>query len=281
MFQYAIWKSLSIKYKTKIIFDLTFIKNRFPSNKFTLRNYELDFFWISENEDFSSKIIDIFPILKQIIHPYLFKILNKIRFGKKYIQESWWRYEKNIPDNIYLDWYWQSYKYFDSIWNELKEIFEVKTEIDNENQKILDLIKKDFLNSVSVHVRRWDYITNNNASSWHWVCSVDYYNEAIKYITEKIDNSYFFVFSDDIAWVKENIYFWKNVYFVDNNNWKWHEDLRLMYNCGNHIIANSSFSWWWAYLWRNEYKIILAPKKWLQNDKYSFDNLIPNDWIKI
>ena len=184
-------------------------------------------------------------------------------------------------DKCYLDWYWQSYLYFDKYKYEIQDTFTIKTEVSKKNKNIIDLIEKNYNKSVSVHIRRGDYVTNKNASKWHWVCDINYYNKINKNIKEKIKNIFFFVFSDDIEWVKQNIDFWKNVYFVDNNIWKWYEDLRLMYSCANHVIANSSFSWWWAYLWRNKNKIIIAPKKWLLIDDYNYSDILPDNWIKI
>ncbi len=281
MFQYAIWKSLSIKYNTKLILDNSFNKNKFPQKNLTYRDYELNIFWIKENFNFLSKLLDKITILNYIIHPYFFYIINKILFWKKYIKENNWKYIKNLDNDIYLDWYWQTNKYFLKYENEIKNIFQVKTQINKKNNDFLNIIKQNYKNTVSIHIRRWDYITSKQANLWHWTCDLNYYLNAIKYIKNHIKNPFFVIFSDDINWVKKNMNFWNNVLFIEWNNWKWYEDLRLMYNCANHIIANSSFSWWWAFLWKNNKKIVIAPFKWLNNKNYDTSNIIPNNWIKI
>jgi hypothetical protein len=279
MFQYALWIALSKKYNTELFIDESFIKNRFPINNYTFRNYELDVFKIEKNVTKISKLLELFPILNKIIHPYFYDLINRFIYKNNYIKEVNWKYIENIWDNVYLDWYWQTAKYFDEYEKEIKEIFQVKTKISEENQEIINLIEKNYLNTVSVHIRRWDYVSNLNAASWHWTCNDNYYNKSINIIKEHINNPYFIVFSDDISWVKENMNFWDNVLFVEWN--KWHDDLRLMQACTNHIIANSSFSWWWAYLWKNPNKIIIAPSKWLNNPNYDTSNILANNWIKI
>lgn len=280
MFEFATAKSLAKKYNTKIILDKTFINNKFFLNNHTYRNYELEsVFWIKEDETFFSKLSSKYNIINKLIHPFIYQLIYKSLFRKKYIKENNWKFIENIWDNTYLDWYWQNSKYFENIENDLKDIFIVKTKISKKNQEILDQINRNFKNSVSIHIRRWDYITNSQANSWHWTCSQDYYNKAITYIKNNIDNPFFIIFSDDMHWVKQNMFFWENNIFIEWNSWE--DDLRLMYNCGNHIIANSSFSWWWAYLWKNPNKIVIAPKKWLNNENYDYSNILLSNWIKL
>ncbi|MEI6553564.1 MAG: alpha-1,2-fucosyltransferase, partial [bacterium] len=136
-------------------------------------------------------------------------------------------------------------------------------------------------NSISIHIRRGDYISNQEANNFHGSCSIDYYTEAINIIKGKVSNPIFFVFSDDIAWVKENlksdiVATWVSEYNLDNT-----EDLLLMSFCKHQIIANSSFSWWGAYLNRNINKIVIAPKKWIANKGYNTDEITPSSWIKL
>ena len=280
MFQYSTAFALSRKYNTKILIDKSFINNRFPISNYTFRKYELDIvFNTYEKESILSKFSSKYKILNKIIHPYFYDIINKIIYKKNYIKEINWKYIKNIWNNVYLNWYWQTSDYFKEYENEIKNIFEVKTKISQKNQEILNTITNNFLNTVSIHIRRWDYISNQNASSWHGTCNNDYYTKAINIIKEQINNPLFIVFSDDIDWVKNNMIFSDNTIFIEWN--KWEDDLRLMYNCGNHIIANSSFSWWGAYLWKNKNKIIIAPSKWLNEINYNTSNILPDNWIKI
>jgi len=281
MFQYAIWKSLSLKYNTDLLIDDTFNKNRFPQKNLTYRDYELDAFWIEKKINSLSKIFNKLPILNKIVHPYFFSIINKWNNKLIYIKEDNWKYIENLNNNIYLDWFWQTSKYFSEYEKEIKEIFQVKTDINKKNNEILGIIKNNYINTDSIHIRRWDYITNTQANSWHGTCNTNYYKKAVDVIKSTINKPFFIIFSDDINWVKKNMNFWDNILYVEWNNWKWYEDLRLMYSCANHIIANSSFSWWWAYLWKNPNKIVISPSKWLNDKNYDTTNIIPNNWIKI
>ncbi len=275
MFQYALGKALSLRYKTELVLDHSFIENRFPQKNLSYRHYEMNIFWIQEKHKYPNNLWNI------ILHPKLYDIKNKILYWRKYIKENAWKYISNIPDNVYLDWFWQTSKYFDAFEKEIKNIFEVKNKIKGNNKKILNYINKNYKNTVSIHIRRWDYITNSAANSWHGICSNKYYQEAIKYIKTKIEKPFFIVFSDEIDWVKKNMNFWKDALFVKGNEKKWYEDLRLMSSCAHHIIANSSFSWWGAYLWKNSKKNIIAPKKWLNNNDYDCSYIIPHTWKKI
>lgn len=140
--------------------------------------------------------------------------------------------------------------------------------------------------SISLHVRRGDYVSNLKASSEHGVCSIDYYKKAIEHIKSKIKdkkNICFFLFSDDPIWVKDNMTFINDeIVVIDfNNEEKSHEDMRLMSACKHNIIANSSFSWWGAWLNNNQEKIVVAPEKWFKVDNYDTRDLYPANFIKL
>ena len=181
--------------------------------------------------------------------------------------------------SLYLDGYWQTYKYFENIREILLEEFSLKEELNLENRNILNKIKSR--NSISLHIRRGDYITNSHTSNVHGACSIHYYMEAIEYINRRIDSPVYFIFSDDIQWVKENLEFNNEKVYVDINDGETaYCDLELMKNCQHNIIANSTFSWWGAWLNINKEKIVITPKKWM-NIKRDFSGLIPIGWIKI
>ncbi len=275
MFQYAIAYRLSRDFDEPIILDSYYLESRYMFASWTFRHYELWVFSLSRNS------ISLLASFSRFIHPEIFWRLRLLYHRKKYIKDRWGRYIENFPRNAYLDWWFSSYLYFEKYENEIRHIFQVTTPITFENQKVLDTIKLIPQKSVSIHIRRGDYVTLAGANKWHWVCSIDYYEKAIAYIREKIDNPVFFIFSDDIAWCRENIQLpeWVTAYYIDHNGSAGHEDLRLMYSCDHHIIANSSFSWWWAYLGKNPERIVVAPKKWLQTDTFNPTDLIPPTWI--
>lgn len=182
------------------------------------------------------------------------------------------------PSKAWLYGYWQSEKYFSSHANDLREQFKFRTPLSTENKVWLNAIKSK--NSVSVHVRRGDFTNIENASI-HGTCSLGYYKSAIQYIEDRVKCPEFFFFSDDMDWVKNNITTSYPVNYVENNlGTESYNDMRLMSECKFNIIANSSFSWWGAWLNTNAENIVIAPKLWFAND-FDTSDLIPDRWIRI
>lgn len=274
MFEYALAYSLSRDFHEAIMLDWYFLENRFFSADWTFRPYELDAFHILKNYPTGNKYWN------KIIHPMIQQFFKKLYYWDRYIQEKNGWFITDFPHNAYLDGWFQSFRYFENYFQEIQDIFTVKTPISWKNKDFLGCIDAVWKKAVSLHVRRGDYVTLDGANKWHGVCSIDYYEKAISYMLNQSTDSVFFVFSDDIKWCKEHIHFpvWVKAYYIDHNGTAWYEDLRLMYHCSHHIIANSSFSWWWAYLGRNPDKTVIAPVKWLQTDAFSTDNLIPRTW---
>ncbi|MFH0972649.1 MAG: alpha-1,2-fucosyltransferase, partial [Patescibacteria group bacterium] len=182
-----------------------------------------------------------------------------------------------LKDDIFLDGYWQTEKYFKDIEDIIRSEFTLKTEYSNLNPELIAKISS--CNSVSMHIRRGDYITNQNTNEFHGICFLDYYKKAINLIAEKFPNPTIFIFSDDLKWCKENIKIKYPIVFVKGN--KNYEDLIMMSKCSHNIIANSSFSWWGAWLNNNPNKIVIAPQKWLNNPNINYSDIIPSTWIKI
>ena len=134
---------------------------------------------------------------------------------------------------------------------------------------------------MSLHVRRGDYANNPSALSTHGLCSLDYYREAVNHIAEKVKEPHFFIFSDDMDWAVDNIRIKFPCEYIDHNKGPGSsEDMRLMSLCRSHIIANSSFSWWGAWLNPDPTKIVVAPKRWFARNVETPD-LIPDGWVRI
>jgi len=171
--------------------------------------------------------------------------------------------------------FWQSEKYFLSVEPQVRKAFSFREDgINNQTKEMSSLAKTT--NSISVHIRRGDYLQLSNSFG---LCSLDYYEKAIAYIKEHVSDPLFLFFSDDIEWVKEHLKC-DNAHFVSWNlgedSW---QDLYLMSQCRHHIIANSSFSWWGAWLNPRREKIIIAPKRWFKFIP-NYD-VLPEKWIKI
>jgi hypothetical protein len=211
------------------------------------------------------------------IDTYKNNILRKLHYGKptieNYYNEPYFHYTP-IPysNNLKILGYFQSEEYFKHNREKILEYFDIDDVsyeyIKNKYSKILEN------NTCSIHVRRGNYVGLSNI---HPPCGLSYYNEAIK---ELSSDTVFLVFSDDINWCRENFTFSNLTHYIeDNPNYI---DLWLMSLCNNNIIANSSFSWWGAWLNRNVNKKVIAPKKWFGHGvNHNTQDLIPIEWIKI
>lgn len=135
---------------------------------------------------------------------------------------------------------------------------------------------------MSIHVRRGDYINNPETFKLHGVCGLDYYHAAIEYITKRTNTPVFYIFSDDISWAEENIKSKNQMIFVkETPHGKDYFEMYLMSVCKHNIIANSSFSWWGAWLNKSPEKIVIAPKKWMNETSIDTTDLVLKNWIRI
>lgn len=257
MFQYAFAKALWLRTWKQFALDISSYRNYF-------RPFELEIFDIQKSYATKEQL----PRYERLIssNRYVNHIYFKIRecakkYNKHYHIEHNLKFDKKLLtiSNGYIEWYFQSEKYFLDYTDEIKKDFTFRHSPSPKNQKIIDSIQQT--NSVSVHIRRGDYLRGNNLN-YHGVCSLDFYQKAITYIQSHIPDAQFFFFSDDIQWVKQNLKTGNtNDIYVDRNTWnKSREDMRLMSLCKHNIIANSSFSRRGAWLNQNAEKIIIAPK---------------------
>lgn len=218
--------------------------------------------------------------LSLITHPL--KLILKF-LGCKIIKENF-NYNFNpsfLKSRTGINFYfggWHSDSYFISEADKIKTEFSFNSIPSNAvNEYYLGLINKT--DSVSLHIRRGDFLIGNNINLFGNICSIEYYNKAILDSQKLIDNPHYFIFSNDMEWVKSNIVL-ENVTYVEGNkganSWI---DLYLMTRCKNNIIANSSYSWWGAWLNSNTMKIVICPSKFSNNDINS--DVYPVDWIKI
>jgi hypothetical protein len=206
--------------------------------------------------------------------------LKNLRY-KNFVVEPHFNYWSDInllTNNKYLYGYWQSEKYYIEFAEKIREEFTFKFPFSDKNAEIAEQISQ--VNAVSLHVRRGDYVSNSK-NAFIGVCSLEYYEQAIAHIKTNVDSPVFFVFSDDIDWVKNNLNLDKSTLFINHNKGvESYNDMRLMTLCKHNIIANSSFSWWGAWLNTNPNKIALAPKQWFANGQDDAD-LVPETWVRV
>lgn len=256
MFQYAIAKSMAQKNKDIFKLDISFYSTQ------TLRKYELNLFNIQEDKATQKEC----GLLRGRVE-LLFKIAKKLNLPCNrpvtYVREKKSAvFDEEIyglQGDIYLDGFWQNEKYFIDIREHLIKDFTPKQRISAEARSYLKGIENT--NSVSMHIRRGDYVADKHTNSVHGVCGIEYYKRAIEYVVKKVSNPTFYIFSDDIPWCKENFNFLEEKIFVDDTR-SAIDDLVLMKHCNHNIIANSSFSWWAAWLNQNDDKTVIAPILW-------------------
>lgn len=280
MFQYAFALALEDKFKSTVYMDMSWFEDVKTHTNVVVRTYGLDVFntkcQAAQEEDLKKVI---YPNFKSKITKTIAKFfpdnfdVNFIREKNPYIVN------KNLityPNYFYYEGYFQNEDYFKHLKPRLLEEFSLKVELDEKNKEILEKIKQT--NSVSIHIRRGDYVSLETVKNVHGTCTKDYYEKAIDYISKNVENPHFFFFSDDIEWVKSQMKPDFPYTAVDFNKEKGYFDLELMRNCKHNIIANSSFSWWGAWLNENPDKIVIAPKRWTLTKQTC--KIIPSGWIK-
>ena len=237
----------------------------------------LDFTQQIEKYGHHEFILDLYNINANIIRDKdeRIKIFNTIPFNR--FREDQTKINKNIfitDGNIYLNGYWQSEKYFNRIEDIIRKEITLKHPINNKKYKD---VESDILNSnsVAIHVRKKNYLEHYSIN-FYVQYDESYYNKAIDIINDKIDAPELFIFSDDIEWCRQNIDVDGNFVDLKQEGWK---DMELMKQCKHFITANSTFSWWGAWLSKNKNKIVITPKKWIHSEE--INNRICRGWISI
>ena len=282
MFQYACGQALAYKHHTVLLLDTTQLK--INNSSITFRRLELDIFKINIQEASKKDVEKLKPLFYRIVNVLSLRTgFRGIQTSKYFIEKSFSFNEsiEKIGKDCYLNGYWQNSRYFQNIEPIIREEFKFPFIIDKVNNERLIRINKE--NSISLHVRRSDFV-NNKHHKIHGACSIEYYRKAAEYISSKIELPFFFVFSDDIDWAQKNLNLRYPCEFVSCNIGKQNYiDMQLMSLCKHNIIANSSFSWWGAWLNMNPEKIVIAPKQWFVNETKNAqtNNLIPDTWIRL
>lgn len=275
MFQYAFKQQLDYIANCKNTIDIRFFENRNVHN-----GYELNKVFDIDDETYDGSIkapSEVHPI----IYRGLYRIGKRFYVTKKYAMEVlidyYEKYKSFSGEKYYLDGYWQSEEYFKDVKDEVRESFIFPQFCEESNINLCKRICQE--NAIALHVRRGDFLESSK-----FVClgKTDYYQQAIKYISDKVNSPIFVVLSDDIDWCRNNLHLNEGSIYVDwNKNDKSFRDMQIMSICSHCIIANSSFSWWGAWLNKNPDKIIVAPYKFYKGNTRNEEHLIPKEWIKI
>ncbi len=277
LFQYAAGRALALRHNTDLLLDISFLQLNKPG--VTKRIFELNHF---------NHIGQIATKSESRTLPYLHHIASL-----SHLFTPWYTYIENntfntafmdLPDQTYLVGYWQSYRYFSNIVNQLIADFIPRKIMSSANLLLKDKIITT--KSVAFHVRRGDYVSLHSAAKYHGALPLSYYTNAIMRVSAQINYPQYFVFSDDPVWCRANLPLEEsNTTYVTHNagNDAW-QDLLLMGYCRHHVIANSSFSWWGAWLADQCYgilqRLVVAPEHWFigKNEKDLSDRF-PHHWV--
>lgn len=281
-FQYAVGRHLALINNAELKLDISSYEND------SLRHYMLDNFNVKAGIASSSEVenvkrprlygrrdilLDRFEKIGIYHRPVIIKEKeNDLRFDPSVLRKT---------KHAYLDGWWATEKYFKEISPIIRSELTLRNPLSWESAKVLAEIESN--NAISVHVRRGDKASDPTINHWHGTCALDYYNRAVDLIAEQVSLPHFFVFSDDPEWATDNLKFgWPCTFISHNlNASRDYEDLFLLSRCKHHIISNSTFSWWGAWLCDNPDKIVLSPEQWFNNLNFDISDLYPSNWLQL
>lgn len=279
MFQFAAGRALALQLGQPLLLDVSHFENDNSHQGFELQKVFKNDFRIATIDQIKSAR----GVLGRGNFRYLGRILpNNIMVKLGVINEphfNYWIGWETIRHARYLFGYWQSERYFKNYEDVIRSDFSFKAPLAGRNTEIATAMMSS--NSVSLHIRRGDYVSNLKANAMHGVCELTYYKLAIEYIEKHVCNPNYYIFSDDIEWAISNLKLDGSATFVDHNvGGGSYLDMQIMSMCKHHIIANSSFSWWGAWLIPGAEKIVIAPKKWFAS-AVDTSSLLPPRWIQL
>ena len=279
MFQYAAGKALSRTLSCPLLLDIH------DFGCYELHNgFEIDRVFSAPVK--VAKKSDVAQVLGWRSGKLMRRLLRRMQFpllnGPNLVIEphfNYWSGLKDVSSMTYLMGYWQSEKYFKDFELQIKSDFSFTSALSGGNLQVSRRIQS--CNSVALHVRRGDYVTDRATAKILNLCSIQYYQEAIDRIARRIHRPIFYIFSDDQRWVRNNLKVSFPVEYIERNDGpQSYIDMQLMSLCKHQIIANSSFGWWGAWLNTNPDKIVIAPRNWFCNH-FNDDDLIPQEWERL
>lgn len=286
LFQYAAGYALAQQHQTKLVLDDTqciLDKNRpyeLHHLQISARPWnESEKAWVERavrlTRPMTGQTHSLAKTAKRLLVPHLSSWFS-------YVEDQYHGFQPDVflpKGHVYLAGTWASELYFSDLASAVRREFAFARPPEDQNKDMLADIENS--NAVCIHVRRGDYVTIADTSKRFGVCSLQYYQDAFSYLCSRLENPTAFVFSDDPEWVRENLHPpFKTVYVRHNVGMKNYEDLRLMAACKHFVVANSTFSWWGAWLAANPDKIVIAPKKW-SIDANGIDDPVPGSWLRL
>lgn len=284
MFQYAFGRALALRLGKGVKYDTHDLLDRSASINYTFRDYELDVFNAQVTLATAADTRFFSPPVGNLAYRAAHKIGRRMTAARRFHEKESFGYDETIfqcGNNTYFDGYWQNEAYFKPYEKEIRQDLTLKKPLAGLNLELATQISKA-PHAVSLHVRRGDYVSNAQANSVHGVCSPAYYEQAVALLQARLGEISLFVFSDEPEWVQSNMGFSAPAVYISHNTGNDSvEDLRLMSLCEHNIIANSSFSWWGAWLNSNPQKLVIAPKEWIKLGETVSAGPVPISWISL
>jgi hypothetical protein len=278
MFQYAAGWSLARRLGAELLVDRTWLEGE--GLFATPRHYELDAFHL-QTRSATPKVVSK---LERRSESALNGLRQKLGLAASVtvLHEASHAFDKRlntVSGDVLLVGYWQSEKYFANCVEAIRAEFELGDSPSPRSSELIEKIRAT--NSLSLHVRRGDYASHEATGRVHGLMPISYYRDAVGLVTERAGRAEIFVFSDDIDWCKRELQIrGQQLHFVDHNT-QGSEDMRLMNACRHHILANSSFSWWGAWLNPDPEKIVVAPVRWFRDGSIDTSDLLPDSWLRL
>ena len=273
LFQFALGRSLALRRNTGLGFDLSWFGNELAIDTprpYALEPYDLD---VSlDGADHPSSRPDPKTRIGRLLASRDARLIKQRGHGYDPAVMS-------APDGCLLDGYWQSEKYFVDAAPTVREELALPSPTDPRNSDLLSRISSE--HSVGVHIRRGDYVTNRRTHAFHGMPTVDWYRSAVDRVAARVDGIELFVFSDDPDWVLAEFRHDHPTTYVRHNGQAAHEDLRLLAACSHHILSNSSFSWWGAWLGEKPGQIAIAPTPWIRRAPAATQDVVPDRWVTL
>lgn len=277
LFQYAIGRRIALARGVELVLDTSWYRRLHRRRSVTARQFELGDFHVSAREtrpeearkarNSTHRFWRHFPLIPR------YDVVREVskRFQPDVFQAK---------DGTYLLGFWQCPRYFEDIRTVLMEDLAIRVPLSREEKLTEDRIIES-QNAVAVHVRRGDYVTLASAAKFHGTCGVEYYQNAVTEMEQRLGRPNYFVFSDDMEWARNNLSFMRDACFVAGEEGRPScVGIHLMASCKHNVIANSSYSWWGAWLGRELDRIVIAPKHWSFGGPQSAE-VLPASWIAL
>jgi Glycosyl transferase family 11 len=277
MFQYAAARAVSVRCNAPLILDGSWLSSE------TQRHFALWPFRIKAEIIESTRFRSQLNLVCWRFAQRLNRRFGTHKLGAPVYREKSFRYDsgaRSLEAPVYMYGYFQSEKYFAHCRDIIFEDFQISDQPRAEAQALLDRIQGS--DAICLHIRRGDYSSDPTVNAFHGLCSLDYYRCGVQEVANNLTRPECFAFSDDPVWVRENLKLNVPTTIVDiHGPDEAHEDLRLMAACHSYVIANSSLSWWGAWLGRRAGKRVVAPRRWFQARRHDELDLIPDDWVRL